>query len=39
VKALTVPKKSAARGLRVGRHAAMIPAFISILPNVSKRED
>jgi hypothetical protein len=31
VSALTTPKKFAASGLSVGRHAAMMPTFISIL--------
>ena len=33
---LTIPKRFAASGLRVGRQAAMIPTFISILDKVSR---
>jgi hypothetical protein len=39
VRALTAPKKSAARGLSVGRQAAVIPTFNSILGAVVSCEE
>lgn len=39
VRALTAPKKSAARGLSVGRQAAAIPTFSSILDAVVSYEE
>jgi hypothetical protein len=37
-KALTMPKELAAMGLRVGRQAARIPTFISILNSIKNEK-